>query len=194
MDTAPTPPTSTNSNAAGDEISSFPVRLDQVSASGLQAPVSKGVDSNYALYDGWFYTQGGPGSSVPSDNFPLATSDPSGFYFYQSFNEGGSGGGSCQGAGDEVSLSSFTPNPFSDAANWTDFFYLSTCGSYPPQLLAATSGNGLVAALFSGEAYATSEGDQYSGSNPYLLMTGQGGNILYEGEMGNNDYLLDAGH
>jgi hypothetical protein len=173
----------------GGLIASYPVRLDQIvdESLSLQGPVSKGSDSSYALYDGWFYSAGGPVLSIPSDNLPFAASDSSDFYFYQSFGEGQSSG-SCAGAGDDVKLYGYATNPPNDNPTWTDTFYLATCNSYPPQLVAATAGNGLFVSLFSGNAFGEADLPQYSGGNPYLLVVNTAGSELYESSMPTNDY------
>jgi hypothetical protein len=176
-------------SADGSLIASFPVRLEQIVDGdlSLQAPVSKSVDPNYALYDGWFYSAGGPVASLPSDGFPLAASDDSSFYFFQAFGEGISGG-DCVGAGDEVMLYSYTPNPVFDFPNWTATFYLAACGAYPPQLLAASAGNGLFAGLFSGNAYGQADLTRYTGQNPYLFIVTSSGSIVYGSSLPDNDY------
>ena len=173
----------------GSLISSFAVRLDQSAggAPSTSVPVSKGVDSQFAFYDGWFYSSGGQVAAVPSDGFPLAATDDPDFYFYQTAGEGLSGG-ICDGAGDSVQLSSYTPNPLSSVANWTDYFYLKLCDSYPPQLMAASAGEGYFAALYSESAYVEAHQPPFSGTNPYLTIVAANGTVLYDASLPKNGY------
>ena len=128
-----------------------------------------------------------PSAAVSSDDFPLAATDASNFYFYQSFGEG-LVGGICDGAGDEVKVFSYTPNLYSSLPNWIDYFYLGVCDAYPPQLMGATAGNGLFAGLFSENAYAQSGSVRFPGQNPYLFLVGADGSVLYDNALPNNDY------
>jgi hypothetical protein len=173
---------------AGGLIASFLVRLEQ-SVNGdlsLEVPVSKGVSSQYALYDGWFYDAGGPVGAVPSDDFPLAATGTSNFYFYQSLGVGLSEG-TCDGPGDEVKLYSYNPNPYSSLLDWTDYFYLGGCDIYPPQLLGAAAGNGLFVGVFSENAYVQSDLTPYAAQNPYLFVVDTDGSVLYDNPIPAND-------
>ena len=174
----------------GQLIASYSVRLDQQvdQDTPTQMPVSKGVDSTYALYDGWFYSSSGPISAIGSDFHPMAAADNSDFYFYQAYDEGIVANDTCQGAGDDVSLTSFTPGSVLVLPNWTQTLYLATCGSYTPQLVGATAGDGLLAGVFAGEAYSGGEETLYSGSNSFLFVIDADGAIEYSSGLPTSGY------
>jgi hypothetical protein len=173
----------------GGVMASYPVRLDQeVNGPAVsQAPVSKGEDAQDALYDGWFYSASGQATGVPSDDFPLAASDSSHFYFYQTLGVS-LDQGVCSGGGDEIKLYSYTPALPSPTLTWTDYLYTEACDGYPPQILGATAGNGLVAGLFAETPYVAPGLTEYSGQNPYLVVTTTSGDVLYDGTMPTGGY------
>ena len=103
----------------GVALESYSVRLDQLGGVYLPtSPVDKGDDAQYALYDGWFYGTAGPLDGVSSDVFPLAATDASDFYFYQTVADNPTNQ-SCTGGGDEIKLYSYTQAQHGTVSNWT---------------------------------------------------------------------------
>ena len=169
-------------NPAGGVIQTYQVRATQIPAGAFSSatPATKGADSAYAYYDGWFYSPSGLFAPLQSDGLPLAGTDSSSFYFYKVTPEPYVDG-SCQLPGNEVVLSSYQVNPRYSGGfkvNWQDYSYFGICDVYPPQLISSVVEGGTVAALFATLPYANPTGS-YPTQNPYLLIASPSGVTLY---------------
>ena len=174
-------------DSTGGVVASFPVRL-LANPTGRQGsyeqPVTKGEDSDYAYYDGWFYSAAGPIGAISSDTSFLASADPSHFYFYTSsadpyYND------TCQASGDTVVIDSYTVGsiyPGGVTLNWVDYVPMGSCNAYPPQLLASDTGGGAFVALFADPYYGVSYYETYPGENPYIMVISDSGRVEFQGE------------
>jgi hypothetical protein len=181
---------------AGTLIQTYSGRLLQT-VSGVSddptVPVTKGADSSYALYDGWFYSESGPFAGLVSDSFPLVGSDASDFYFYtistvRDYN------GVCDLSGNEFIVYSYTPNPIygSVKLNWADYTRLTACSPYPQQLVGSAMGGGAIAVLLASPAYSVSTMEGYPGQNPFLTVVSDSGLTIYQGQAPENGYSAVA--
>ena len=180
----------------GRLIASFPVRVldsPDVTISVPIQPVNKGGDLGYAFYDGWFYSEAGPTTSLSVQGVMLAGSDASSFYFYSPL--GGASYGNCEPWGNEVTLQSFSPGQQYSGGlqfNWTAFAYLGPCTRYDSQFLGASIGGGALAALFGSVYYSDSYLQALPGYNPYLAVVSTSGQILFDGETPSDGYSAVA--
>jgi hypothetical protein len=182
-------------SSAGSVMQTFPVRLFQTpdgGASDSALPVTKGQDSSYALYDGWFYPESGTPEGLTSDSFPLATSDASDFYFYAVSPVSDDNG--CPLSGNKLVLSSYSPESygFGSVLNWADYTSLGSCNLNPQQLIGSAIGGGAIAVLLASPAYSVSSYEQYPGQNPFLVVVSSSGVTLYGGQAPNNGYSAIA--
>ncbi|MDG6925612.1 MAG: hypothetical protein JRN09_03570 [Nitrososphaerota archaeon] len=180
-------------SAGGTVIQTYPVRYMQTPGGAPDnpaAPVTRGEDSSYVLYDGWFYSESGPFASLQSDDFPLAGSDAANFYFF-SVSPVPDVDGSCQPPGNEYVLDSYAVSPFFGGGvklNWQDYVYFGTCNRYPQQLVGSAVGGGVVASLLASPAYAASPGETYPAQDPYLVIVSTAGHTLYQGQAPDEGY------
>jgi hypothetical protein len=180
----------------GAVIQTYSVRLFQTPdgpSSDPSLPVTKGDDSSYALYDGWFYSESGPFGGLVSDSFPLAGSDASNFYFY-GISPVRDDNGVCQLVGNELVVYSYTPSPLFGTVrlNWQDYMRLSTCNPYPQQLLGSAVEGGVLAVLLASPPYAVAALEGYPGQNAYLAVVSSSGATLYLGQAPENGYSAVA--
>jgi hypothetical protein len=180
----------------GHVATSFSVRVldspDGPSDVATQS-VSRGVDSNYVYYDGWFYSAGGPTASSSVSGGLLAGTDASSFYLYSPV--GGSTYGICQPWGNEMVFDSYSPSPSYPGVlqpNWTAFAYLGPCTRYDPQLLGASTGGGVLATLFAAPYFSDSPLQALPGYNPYIAVISASGQTLYDKEAPSNGYSAVA--
>ena len=180
----------------GPVAASFSVRVlsspDGPSDVATQS-VSKGADSKYVYYDGWFYSEGGPAASSSIEGSLLAGTDASSFYVYAPL--GGSTYGICQPWGNEMMFDSYAPNPGSQGVlqpNWTASAYLGPCTRYNPQLLSASTGGGVLATLFAAPYFSDSPLQALPGYNPYIAVISASGQTIYDKEAPSNGYSAVA--
>jgi len=158
-------------------------------------PVQKGTDGLYAYYDGWFFSSSGLSStSVPADNFNLASSDGSQFYVYTaSANPGGFGCAAPRG--NEVSIYAYSATAQGVQEQWSTPVYFNACNEYPNELIASAAGSGLVVSLYS-QTYWTQPtyyGGPYPGSNPLLaVLSASTGAVLRSGTLDSDGYSSAA--
>lgn len=172
---------------SGNLMTSYSTRVFQTTdgSSGIGSePVVKGEDSSYVLYDGWFYSESGPFTSLVSDAYPLAGTNGTSFYFYK-ITPTPYTDGTCQDPASEFLLRSYSIGPaFAGGVrqNWQSYDYFDTCNRFPQQLIGSSVNAGLVVTLFSSPPYAATSGETYPAENPYLYAISQDGVTLYGGQ------------
>ncbi len=183
-------------DSAGRVLASFTVRVLATSSPSLypvSQSISMGEDSGYVYYDGWFYGPGGPSVSLTAEDPQLASTDSSSFYVYSPL--GGSSNGACQPGGNEEVLSSYHPGPGTNgtsATNWTAYAYVGPCTRYDPQLLGASTGGGLLVALFGAPYFSNSLAGALPGYDPYIVAISQSGEVKYDAQAPTNGFAAIA--
>ncbi|MGA2663712.1 MAG: hypothetical protein ABSF83_02035 [Nitrososphaerales archaeon] len=188
-------------DGSGAAVASYPVRL--MASPGVSdsyvppgdtetwgsQPVAKGVDSSYAFYDGWFYSSSGAVASIASDPALLAATDPSDFYLYSTIGVPYDDN-ACPTEGNSMQFASYTADsspPGRIILNWSQDVWLGSCNRFPQQLISASTGGGVLAAIFSdpyfSESVVGTYYESYTGENPYLVvLSSSSGQILYQGD------------
>lgn len=154
-------------------------------------PVQKGVDALYAYYDGWLFSSSGPSqTTIPSDDYNLATSDASQFYLYVPSADPG-GFGCTNPRGNAVTIYAYPATSQGVQQPWSNTVFTDTCDEYPNELIASSAGSGVVASLFS-QTYWTQPtyyGGPYLGANPFLaVLSSSTGDVLRSGTLDSNGY------
>ena len=154
-------------------------------------PVQKGADSLFAYYDGWFFSSTGPSSTtVPADTFSLASSDADQLYFFTPIGSPG-GFGCSEPRGNLVTIYAYSATSLGVESQWATQLFFNVCDLYPTELIASSSGSGLVASLFSATYWSQPSyyGGPYPGSNPFLaVLSSSSGDVLRSGNLDSNGY------
>lgn len=154
-------------------------------------PVQKATDGLYAYYDGWFLSSSGPSSTtVPSDTINLAGSDATQFYVYAATADPG-GFGCTNPRGNGVTIYAYSADSRGVRNQWWTPVFFNFCNLYPDDLLAASAGSGVLAALFSDNYWTQPNyyGGPYEGSNPFLaVLSSTSGALLRAGVLDSNGY------
>ncbi|HUI01678.1 MAG TPA: hypothetical protein VLX56_08625 [Nitrososphaerales archaeon] len=154
-------------------------------------PVQKAEDSLYSYYDGWFLNSSGISrSTVPSDTLNLLASDPSQFYFYRNYDN--PGGFSCTDpSGNIAQVFAYSAGSPGVQLQWSTFVFFNVCDYYPNEVVAAASGGGTLAAVFSSTYWSqpTYYDGPYPGTNPFLaLISSSTGSVVWTGRLDSSGY------